>query len=489
MKDKLIDRKTSRLSKVNSDKYELFNKTIPSSTTGLFYEASIETSRSNIPGSTPSIEDIPTTTTTTTTSTTTTTTTVVPTTTTTSTTTTTTTTSIIPPGAVPVPVLIGYETISPVEDIVVSNTLEDMCIFANNAINNNITPGSAIIDQTTYYFDPETDILYNSVTNTFAEDGYYLSEGIFQVIDGLIQVIDDPFELCGITTTTTTTTSTTSTTTTTTSTTSTTTTTTTLPPTNFISTWRTTTASESITLPYSNTGTYTGTIDWGDGTTSDNSYANRAHTYTTAGDYIVTVFGLINNFSFGINSNTTNAAKLRSIAEWGGSFRLGNAGSYFYYCTNLDLSGVTDVLNLSGTTNLNSMFYNCSLLTTVGRMNEWDVSAVTNMEIIFSRTNFFNQNIGSWNVSNVTNMRQMFGNAYAFNQNIGSWNVGNVTNMNGMFENAYAFNQNLSTWCVSLIPTQPFGFATGATAWVLPKPVWGTCPTTTTSTTTSTTTV
>jgi hypothetical protein len=122
----------------------------------------------------------------------------------TTTTTTTTTTSIIPPGSIPVTVLIGYETISPVEDIVVSNTLEDACLFINNQNNNNVNFDSFIVDGTTYYFDFETLILYNSITNTFAEDGYYISEGAVQVIDGVVQIID-PYEICGITTTTTTT--------------------------------------------------------------------------------------------------------------------------------------------------------------------------------------------------------------------------------------------------------------------------------------------
>jgi hypothetical protein len=123
---------------------------------------------------------------------------------TTTTTTTTTTTSIIPPGAIPIPIILGYETISPVEDIVVSFTLEDACLFVNNLNNNNVNFDSFIFDETTYYFDEETFILYNSVTNTFAEDGYYLTDGILQVIDGVVQIID-PFEVCGITTTTTTT--------------------------------------------------------------------------------------------------------------------------------------------------------------------------------------------------------------------------------------------------------------------------------------------
>jgi hypothetical protein len=120
------------------------------------------------------------------------------------TTTTTTTTTFIPPGAIQFPILIGYETILPVEDIVVSNTLEDMCLFVNNSNNENVNPDSLIVDGTTYYFDPETYILYNSVTNTFAEDGYYTGEPFLQVIDGLAQIIN-PFVLCVITTTTTTT--------------------------------------------------------------------------------------------------------------------------------------------------------------------------------------------------------------------------------------------------------------------------------------------
>jgi len=45
-----------------------------------------------------------------------------------------------------------------------------------------------------------------------------------------------------------------------------------------------------------------------------------------------------------------------------------------------------------------------------------------------------------------------------------------------MFLNATSFNQDLSGWCVSLIPSEPTLFDDGASAWILPKPVWGTCP-------------
>ena len=70
------------------------------------------------------------------------------------------------------------------------------------------------------------------------------------------------------------------------------------PPPPFISVWRTTSPSQSITLPYLVGGTYNGTIDWGDGTSSTNSYSNRTHTYTSPNYYTVTIYGLIDGFRF-----------------------------------------------------------------------------------------------------------------------------------------------------------------------------------------------
>jgi len=34
----------------------------------------------------------------------------------------------------------------------------------------------------------------------------------------------------------------------------------------------------------------------------------------------------------------------------------------------------------------------------------------------------------------------------------------------------------LSGWCVSLITSKPTRFDSGASSWVLDRPVWGTCP-------------
>ncbi|MCH8475973.1 MAG: BspA family leucine-rich repeat surface protein [Opitutales bacterium] len=108
-------------------------------------------------------------------------------------------------------------------------------------------------------------------------------------------------------------------------------------------------------------------------------------------------------------------------------------------------------------------------------VNYWDVSNVTNMNTMFRATEAFNGDISGWNVSKVTDMALMFYDADNFNQDIGEWNVARVEDMQQMFALATSFNQDLSEWCVQLIPNQPQGFDSGATAWTLPRPIWGTC--------------
>ncbi|MHC5183400.1 MAG: BspA family leucine-rich repeat surface protein [Planctomycetota bacterium] len=51
-----------------------------------------------------------------------------------------------------------------------------------------------------------------------------------------------------------------------------------------------------------------------------------------------------------------------------------------------------------------------------------------------------------------------------------------VTDMDYMFFAASSFNRDLSGWCVTNIPDEPLNFDSGANSWLLPRPVWGTCP-------------
>ena len=168
---------------------------------------------------------------------------------------------------------------------------------------------------------------------------------------------------------------------------------------NFFTTqWTTTAPSETIELPYSGSGTYSGTIDWGDSTTSANSYANRTHTYATAGIYTVVIDGDVNGWNFG---NIFGSIYITSVVHWG-QLQLGaDEGSYFGDCPNLDLSTVSDVLDLTGFTVLFYMFGGCTSLTNINRIGEWDTLGVTNMTAMFQGYDQINFNIGTWNVASV----------------------------------------------------------------------------------------
>jgi surface protein len=231
----------------------------------------------------------------------------------------------------------------------------------------------------------------------------------------------------------------------------------------FTSVWKTDnagSASNTVILPYEVAGTYSGTIYWGDGTSSVNSYANRTKIYSAIGTYTITIVGTITGFRF---NNGGDRLKLLSITKWG-DLRLGNSGNYFHGCANLNLSTVSDVLDLTGTTSFVSLFQGCTALSTVNRINEWNVSNVTSMSGTFQSCSNFNQNVGAWSVNNVTTFQNMFSDATIFNNggsvDIGSWNIrtAGTVNMNSMFFGS-AFNQDISGWNVSNVSVMGGMFA------------------------------
>jgi len=229
-------------------------------------------------------------------------------------------------------------------------------------------------------------------------------------------------------------------------------------PNAFISIWDTTKTSEGssdndqVSLPLTG-GPYNFVVDWGDGTNDTITSTSAIHTYASAGMYIITITGTIIGWCF---NNWGDKLKMLEIVQWG-CLQLGNMGSYFYGCSNLQLTA-SDNLNLTATTNLYRSFMNCVGLGSSGTSNGWDVSGVTDMSWMFCAASTFNQPIGSWNVSSVTDMSNMFTNAAAFNQPIGSWNVSSVTDMSYMFYDANSFNQPIGSWNVSSVTDMSYMF-------------------------------
>jgi len=213
------------------------------------------------------------------------------------------------------------------------------------------------------------------------------------------------------------------------------------PPVLFTTEWTTTAPSEHIALPYTlGTGTYSGTIDWGDGSTSVNDGGVTFHTYATAGTYTVIITGDCIGWDFG---QSFSGGNITSVVNWG-QLQLGpdNFGYNFSYCPNLNLSSVQGTLNLTGVTNFDGLFYECPSLTSVNNINSWDTSAITSMNAMFRDATAFNQAL-SFDTSAVTNMAEMFVNCTLFNQPL-SFNTSSVLNMSSMFQGCSVFNQALS---------------------------------------------
>lgn len=209
----------------------------------------------------------------------------------------------------------------------------------------------------------------------------------------------------------------------------------------FITTWQTTSPSESITIPTTGGG-YNYDVDWGDSNTDTGTTTSATHVYAAAGTYTVTISGTFPRIYF---NDAGDKNKILSVEQWGTGTWTSMNGA-FYGASNLSVNAL-DAPDLSSVTDMSHMFHGATSLNQ--NIGGWNVSNVTDMSALFYGANTFNQNIGSWDVSNVTNLNSIFTAATAFNQNIGGWNVSNVTNMGHVFEGASNFNQDISSWVVS----------------------------------------
>ena len=208
----------------------------------------------------------------------------------------------------------------------------------------------------------------------------------------------------------------------------------------FITTWLTTDANESISIPTQESFTYDYTVDWGDGTALTDHAENASHIYEVADTYTVTITGKFPSIYFSNNNEIKN--KIISIEHWG-DIEWQSMKNAFEGCDNLTYNA-TDAPNLAMVTDMSAMFRDAPSFNAED-LSSWNVSSVTDMRSMFLLTPF-NGNISTWDVSKVTDMSAMFFGAAAFNNDISTWEVSNVIDMSAMFNGTTSFNRDLSNW-------------------------------------------
>jgi surface protein len=218
--------------------------------------------------------------------------------------------------------------------------------------------------------------------------------------------------------------------------------------TSFITTWRTTTSNETITIPTTGGG-YNYDISTSDAQTFTGVTGSQAITFATAGDYDVSISGDFPRINI---NNGVDKDKLIDIKQWG-NIVWSSFASSFFGCSNL-VGSFTDAPNLINVTDISNSFRNCSSLS--ANLSTWDVSNVTSFSAAFlifgggaTAPSTPVSGLGSWDMSSVTNIVSMLRGQTNYNEDLSSWNVSNVTNMANTFFGSTSFDQNLSSWDIA----------------------------------------
>lgn len=204
---------------------------------------------------------------------------------------------------------------------------------------------------------------------------------------------------------------------------------------DFVATWNVASDGSTITLPLLSGGTYSGTIDWGDSSTSSLSYVNRTHTFTTAGTYTITLSGTIDGFRF---NNGGDKTKFLDVSNWG-NLKL-TTNRVFFGCSNFTISA-TDAPTITSADG-DYFFYNCHALGTPD-LSGWDVSTVTRFQNAF-RANGFNPIVDGWFHSNVTTIRSAFLNNSSWNRSLDGQDFSGVTDAYEFMRGCSRFNSSVA---------------------------------------------
>lgn len=203
----------------------------------------------------------------------------------------------------------------------------------------------------------------------------------------------------------------------------------------FIFVVNTTSPSQDFRLPLQSSGTYNFTVNWGDNS-SDTitvwNQAERTHTYTDAGTYIITCVGTLSYFSI---SNDAYDLLTTKVTQWGNT-GITTMHQAFHGCNNLTeipagapsgpgiatyyrafaQTGLVTIPaglfsgSFPALTNLSECFYNCDSLAEIPAGLLDNLVAVTSVEELFYSCGLITSIPAGLfdNMTSITNFRQVF---------------------------------------------------------------------------------
>ena len=241
---------------------------------------------------------------------------------------------------------------------------------------------------------------------------------------------------------------------------------------SFVSRWRVSDSNRTIVLPLVDGYRYDFRLDCGDGSPRRrinlSNYRSARCTYDHAGEYTITIDGLVEAWSFAEVPDSKD--QLLAVE------RLGSVGwksfrGAFKGCSNLvqfsggDTSLVTDMeamFHAADKVVPNTASWDTSKVTSLKHMfnsaraanpdvSSWDVSAVTDLSFMFYAAVNAKPEVSRWDISQVTDLFSMFRGAQSADPDVSNWNTSQVVNMAYMFDGAISANPEVGNWDVSQV--------------------------------------
>lgn len=201
---------------------------------------------------------------------------------------------------------------------------------------------------------------------------------------------------------------------------------------------------DSVTMPFVSGGTYSGSINWGDGTVTTFSAYNSAgvsHTYTNGGVYTVQIFGTFTHFAT-INGDTNDY--LTDIMQFGS-----NAFDNLSFWGSYQLVDVTcsDTPVLNSGCDCSRLFEQCISIASWANLANWDMTNVGDLSLAFSSSGFGALDLSNWVLSSVTSLNQTFP-GKAFTLDVSNWDVSNCTTFLWCFLTFSGSVTGLENWTI-----------------------------------------